>query len=365
MNYCDKIKYTIYQTEKNEFPLMVEALLNQIAETDTVVRLAFFGTPADNEQYITRHDIIKSSIRERFGDKMPAISYVSQPPLNAPLILEVHSYHAGKEDTVLYKRIDEFSYVLIEKYRGTYYFAGGFQSDIINNTIAKQSIEVFEKINCLLEKERFPVNSIIRQWNYIEQITACEEEDQNYQSFNNARSDFYATTAWENGYPAATGIGTNLGGVLIDFDAVLFTSPHSYATSLDNKLQIAAHAYSGKVLARAQKQKATPKFERAKRMTFGDKKLIYISGTAAIRGEESLKGVGLQRQLQITMENIYELIGETPPVMLRVYLKNKEDYEESRQLMDAYKLDIPISYMWADVCREELLIEIEGIAIGY
>jgi len=26
-------------------------------------------------------------------------------------------------------------------------------------------------------------------------------------------------------------------------------------------------------------------------------------------------------------------------------------------------LNIPISYMWADVCRDELLIEIEGIAI--
>jgi hypothetical protein len=32
-------------------------------------------------------------------------------------------------------------------------------------------------------------------------------------------------------------------------------------------------------------------------------------------------------------------------------------------LMNTYGLNIPISYMWADVCRDELLIEIEGIAI--
>lgn len=33
------------------------------------------------------------------------------------------------------------------------------------------------------------------------------------------------------------------------------------------------------------------------------------------------------------------------------------------ELLEGYNLNIPISYMWADVCRDELLIEIEGIAI--
>lgn len=49
--------------------------------------------------------------------------------------------------------------------------------------------------------------------------------------------------------------------------------------------------------------------------------------------------------------------------MLRVYLKEKSFYEEARELLEEYNLNIPISYMWADVCRDELLIEIEGIAI--
>ena len=83
----------------------------------------------------------------------------------------------------------------------------------------------------------------------------------------------------------------------------------------------------------------------------------------ALGGEESLKGVGLERQLRITMENIAELIADAKLVKLRVYLKNKSDYEEAERLMNTYGLNIPISYMWADVCRDELLIEIEGIAI--
>ena len=46
-----------------------------------------------------------------------------------------------------------------------------------------------------------------------------------------------------------------------------------------------------------------------------------------------------------------------------VYLKNESDYEEARRGLESYGLNIPVSYLRAGVCREELLIEIEGIAI--
>ena len=57
--------------------------------------------------------------------------------------------------------------------------------------------------------------------------------------FNNARADFYGKTDWSNGYPAATGIGANLGGILVDLDAAVFARSECYATPIDNKLQIA------------------------------------------------------------------------------------------------------------------------------
>ena len=227
----------------------------------------------------------------------------------------------------------------------------------------KQSVESFRLLGEVLGKEGFLWNMIVRQWNYIEKITAFDGADQHYQAFNNVRSDFYGKAEWSNGYPAATGIGANLGGILIDVDAVQFISPDVFSSPIDNRLQVAAHAYSERVLATSKEKKTTPKFERAKSISFQDRKLIYISGTAAIRGEESLVDVGLERQLRITMENIAELIGDASLKVLRVYLKNKSDYEEAMQLMESYDLNIPISYMWADVCRDELLVEIEGIAI--
>lgn len=363
MNYCDKIHYNIYTTEAAGFGEMVDALLAQLPQDEHIFRLAFFGTPTDNEQYVTRRILLRKKIRKFYGNNEPVLSYVSQPPLNAALILEVHSYKQDEDDRITYRHYSGFPYVVLENADGRFLFAGGFHGDVISYGILQQSEEVFHLADDVLRREGFPINSIIRQWNYIEQITAFEGQDQHYQMFNNVRSDFYGKTDWVTGYPAATGIGANLGGILVDIDAAVFTSANCFATPIDNKLQIAAHAYSEEVLEVAGKQKTTPKFERAKSMTFGQRKVIYISGTAAIRGEETLIGVGLERQLHITMENIDQLIDGAKLEMLRVYLKDMSFYEEARQLLDNYRLNIPISYMWADVCRDELLIEIEGIAV--
>lgn len=364
MNYCEKIHYAIYTTGVDSFELMADALLAQLPQDGHILRLVFFGTPVDNAQYVARRAILHDKVRELFADCRPVLSYVSQPALDGKLTLEVHSYRADDTDRIDYRMNNGFPYVVLENPDGRFLFAGGFHCDIMTFSIQQQSVEVFRLVSEVLHREGFPIENIIRQWNYIERITEFEGFDQHYQMFNNVRSNFYKQAAWSNGYPAATGIGTNLGGVLVDIDAAVFTRPGCFATPIDNKLQIAAHAYSAEVLEAAHEQKATPKFERAKSMTFNGRKLIYISGTAAIRGEESLTDVGFERQLHITMENIAQLIDRAQLKMLRVYLKEKKYYKEARELLNNYRLNIPIAYMCADVCRNELLIEIEGIAIG-
>lgn len=363
MNYCDKIKYRICAAERAGFAEMVDLLLSRLPADENILRLVFIGMPVSNEEYDQRRSIIRDKVKTCFGTKQPSVSYVAQPPLRGALLLEVHSYKCDETDVVSYRENGELPYVVLENQEGRFLFAGGFQDDFINKTIEAQSADVFSQVNDLLAKEGFPVNSIVRQWNYIEKITGFCGEYQNYQAFNDARASFYEKTMWPEGYPAATGIGAHWGGIVIDLDAVVFKQDDCSASPIDNKLQVAAHAYSDQVLVACHNRKATPKFERAKRLSIKEKGLIYISGTAAIRGEESLKGVGLAKQLEITMENIAQLVGKTGELsMLRVYLKDKSFVDEAEQLMQAYKLTVPVSYMWADVCRDELLIEIEGIA---
>lgn len=363
MNYCSLIKYDLLTVAKNEFSAMVDDLLKQLPEDEKILRLAFFGTPENNEEYLKRRTVLKKKVSDKFGIEMPALSYVSQPPLNTPLLLEVHSYLPQEDDQLSYRTEGELSYVVVENDAWRFLFAGGFQGDVVGSSIDEQSREVFKQIDRLLIKESFPIHSIVRQWNYIEGITDFEGVNQHYQSFNNARAAFYKKTDWPEGYPAATGIGANLGGVLIDLDAIELKRKEDSIKPIDNKLQIAAHAYSEEVLKKASDKKETPKFERAKSLTVEGSQLIYVSGTAAIRGENSLKNVGVAEQLQITMENIEELIDDSRITVLRVYLKYKEDYPKIEALLKEKLPQVPVSYMWADVCRDELLIEIEGIAV--
>ena len=119
--------------------------------------------------------------------------------------------------------------------------------------------------------------------------------------------------------------------------------------------------------------KTTPKFERARHIE-GEEQMIYISGTAAIRGEESCQQ-DIVGQTALTMENIDHLISaenqvasgvKRPAKMeyatMRAYLKYCDNLDDVTTWIDEHYPNMQTLYLWADICREELLIEIEGIA---
>ena len=49
---------------------------------------------------------------------------------------------------------------------------------------------------------------------------------------------------------------------------------------------------------------------------------------------------------------------------IRVYIKRPGDYEKTRRVCEARLGELPAIYAVADVCRPELLVEIEGIAFA-
>lgn len=347
-----------------------------------VIRMVFFGSPSSQTEYIEHLKIIDKCVINAFKSIPPVYSYVSQPPLDGDLILE--TTRVSTENIKLeYKSCDKTKYIVIKTHRTKSVFVGGIMSkDITKQSIEQQSKEVFKKVAKVLKKEDLDISDIVRQWNYIERITEYDGDYQNYQCLNDARTHFYLKDKkWKTGYPAATGIGTMFGGIIIDFDAVKTKSEKElFITKLDNKLQVPAHVYSQEVLLGTEdeklKEKTTPKFERGKTLVYGNSAISYVSGTAAIRGEESLETMDIIRQTTVTMENIDFLIslenlkeygvkanlGKPSYKTLRVYLKNKADLYKVQKYMDEKYPRIHKCYLKADVCREELLIEIEGIA---
>lgn len=361
MSCINKISYQIYKADKGTYLQMLDYLFAHIDVKQSVLRIVLFGEISSNEAYICQLSLLRNKARLFFSNGLPVVTFVPQKPFDAKLVLEVHSYRSDENDLIEYKFYKDFPYVLLTNKYGKFLYAGGLHSTF-NKDIYTQSEDVFHMLKCILNHENFPISSIIRQWNYIDHITAFNNRgSQHYQMFNNARSRFYLTDTWQNGYPAATGIGTLGGGVIVDVDAVIVNDSSFSIIPIDNRLQVAAHTYSSSVLEKADTGKATPKFERAKSLNINDTRIIYVSGTAAIRGEQSCPEADVVNQLHITFENIYQLIGSASIKLLRVYLKSEDYYNKVYNILSKRK-DFYISYLLADVCRDELLIEIEGIA---
>lgn len=363
-----QIHYKFVTAPPQSFGEMLDRVIGQLACTYTPLRLVFFATVSSNEQYVAYQTLIKEKVRATFGAEAPVVSLVAQTTLdNVGLIAEVHEMEILDTESLCYRRQGDVSYITLQDAFTKRLFLGGIGPQSLDVSIAIQSKEVSDTIKEIMEIESMPVNSIVRQWNYIEKITEFHEDRQNYQAFNDARSVLYDQTEWENGFPAATGIGTQWGGIMIDLNATLACNEETEITPIDNPLQVAAHAYSQTLLLgktdEALSRKTTPKFERAKQVTQCGDGVLYVSGTAAIRGELSLEGMGIEEQTRITIENINVLTDNRPLSILRVYLKNTEELDRAKAVIQKLCPNQPAVYLQADVCREELLIEIEGISI--
>ena len=112
----------------------------------------------------------------------------------------------------------------------------------------------------------------------------------------------------------------------------------------------------------------------------GNMATIFISGTASITHSETLHIGDAAAQTHETLNNIEALIGEEnlgrhglPGLgtsldglgYVRVYIKRQEDYARVRAVCEERLGELPTIYAIADVCRPELLVEIEGMAISY
>jgi enamine deaminase RidA (YjgF/YER057c/UK114 family) len=104
-----------------------------------------------------------------------------------------------------------------------------------------------------------------------------------------------------------------------------------------------------------------------------------VSGTASIVNSRTCHPGDIVRQTEQTIENIERLIapenfarhglpgaGATLKdiAKLRVYVKHPEDYEKCRDVCERLLPRVPAIYLHADICRPDLLVEIEAVAFS-
>lgn len=351
----------------------------------TVLKCNVFLETGHLDEFIDyRHmltNILNSSV---FLNNIP-VSFVPQPPLDSTVCIEVF---AADADALIRnmgnKRLGDINYMRIDYEDRTEIISGGISLDIHDADFISQAEYCLEKAGELLQNEGFTYSDIVRQWNYLGNICECVHREnctnQNYQHFNDLRTKFFNTAEWCNGYPSSTGIGISINRCILDFIAVK-PKQGIKIIPLRNPRQVDAHKYSPEVLkgeaVSGFERATTPKFERGKIILGEACAEIFVSGTAAILGQDSVNNDNAETQAKITIGNILELVSKenlsnhgvdmtgkkTVFRCLRVYLKNKEEYLLVKNICDEYFGDIPITFVQAEVCRFELLVEIEAYLI--
>ena len=201
---------------------------------------------------------------------------------------------------------------------------------------------------------------IAKVWNYIGGINDGDGDLERYRRFSVGRATAFAEMKLiDDAAPTGTGVGTrrDLGLTLI---ALASKHPLEFA---ENPRQISAFHYP------RQYGPSSPKFARGGSVTNTKHGLYLLSGTAAIVGHESVHPYNVESQVEETLKNLTELdksvsILDTSSV-LRVYLRNPDDISAVEGKIEA-ELGLQrsqLAYLQGNICRRELLIEIDGVRV--
>ncbi|NMD81428.1 hypothetical protein HG597_20200 [Klebsiella sp. DNRA6] len=215
----------------------------------------------------------------------------------------------------------------------------------------------------------FPTQ-LIRTWFYIGGI--CSNNGETYQAVNKSRKDFFDRylTGPTDIFPASTGIGQV--GKLLSASALFLKASDNYSTiQIENNNQTSAYNYNSTYSL------YPPLFSRAMAITDDKDFIFFISGTASIVSSDSVHLGCASKQTYQTLENINNLLQEhliskdthnKEPLLhslvsCTVYIKNTEDFQVIKDIcVSQLSKHTIINYKLADVCRDELLVEIEAIA---
>lgn len=350
-----------------------------LSKNNHIIKITLFTDCLDNEDFKLKTYLLNEFIETKGIFNFP-ISLVSQPTINGGTSMEAWILEcADSELTFSFSKTNQSSVLCLDN--PTFSLLLSNQCSFENTDFKENVMTTFNLLDKTLQENGFDYCDIVRQWNYVENITMLDDladkQLQNYQIFNDIRTLFYNKSDFVNGYPAATGIGIENGGCCIEVIA-LKQKNEKTVFPITNSLQVDAHNYSenvlvGKAIAEIKKV-STPKFERAKAMYINDFGLLFVSGTASIVGEQTVFPDNVEKQTITTIENIEHLISvnnliknkitvTSHPELInyRVYLKNKADYKTVKLLCDAHFGIKKCIFVKADICRSNLLVEIEAI----
>ncbi|WP_349945595.1 hypothetical protein ABFV83_17240 [Lacrimispora sp. BS-2] len=246
-----------------------------------------------------------------------------------------------------------------------------FRTVTVNDEMGTHQQNAKNAYNQIFLELNLDVYHVVRFWNYIPEINEKGEAQERYKEFCAGREEAFSEFYQKNGkvYPAATGIGTNGSNLCISLLAI-HKSANRY--NIENPRQVPAYQYP------EQYGTSSPKFSRATYVELENEKILLVSGTASIIGTTSVYIGDAFMQTKTTIDNIKILLSEknlreyfiecsevrAQLQYLKVYIKNWGDFPIIKQICERSFGNQNIVYLQNDICRKELLVEMEGVWMG-
>ena len=235
-----------------------------------------------------------------------------------------------------------------------------FQAD--GESLEAATFRAYIKIFDYMDREGYA--NLLRVWNYFPQINAIENGLERYRGFNVGRHDAFIAKGrivGEENVPAASVLGTQSGPLII-----YFLAGRQAGQPVENPRQTRPYNYPPLFGPRS------PAFSRAMLLKSDQRQYLFISGTASIVGHETLHGGDVAKQTDETLANIRLLLeqaGESGcdftaagPLFLKIYLRHAVDLPLVRERVVAeFGAQHQAIYLQSDICRADLLLEIEGV----
>lgn len=236
----------------------------------------------------------------------------------------------------------------------------------VGDDIELDAFETYRDILALLDERGYPC--LQRVWNYLPRINEEQRGVERYKRFNVGRArgfeERFGAAAGRH-FSAASAVGT-IGDTLI----VCFAAGREPGTHLENPRQIRAPLYPPDYGAKS------PCFTRATFAPADWGQPLFLSGTASVVGHETRhcgEPVGQLEEVLTNIDALLEVAGERcgrrrPDAirfgLLKAYVRFPGHLPAIRAVL-ARRLDpsTPVIYLQADICRTDLVLEIEGVSL--
>ena len=331
-----------YQEQVNALLGAYDNLLQSEAKGAVAVFKRYFLSDAANQV-----DYLMAQEMEHAGC---ALSVVEQPPLDGTKIAMWVYLMTGVQTRALPGGLYEVKH---GEYRHLW---GGTAMNRAATSEYQTRLLLNDYILQLSEQGCRLADHCIRTWFFVQNV------DVNYAGVVKGRNDVFVTQNLtdKTHFIASTGIAGR------HADPKVMVTMDTYAIDGVKPEQV-HHLYAPTHLNRTSEYGVS--FERGTYVDYGDRRHVFISGTASINNKGEVVHAGdIRQQTRRMWENVETLLAEADCTFedaahLIVYLRDIADYAVVRQMYEERFPTHPTVFLLAPVCRPGWLIEMECMAV--